>query len=466
MAKTYSEHMNQTAVINIVGLSSNLLARIPSLAQFAKLNALKKIQPIFPALTCSAQSTYLTGLTPSEHGVVGNGWYFHDLSQIWLWRQSNRLVSGEKLWDAAKKRNPHFKCANLFWWYNMYSSVDYSVTPRPVYRSDGLKLPDISSEPIEIRDDLQESLGPFPLFEFWGPGASIRSTEWIAKASQRVFEKYNPTLTLIYLPHLDYCLQKEGPHGPNVSRELEKLDRVCQELISFFKANQTQIVFLSEYGINEVKGSVPINRILREKGWIKVREECGEDHLDPGVSQAFAVADHQIAHVYISDPSQIPLVRKVLEETSGIEKILDKQEQRRYGICHDRSGELVLISKMDRWFSYAYWLDEQKAPDFARTVEIHKKPGYDPVELFLDPKIKFPKIKIIRTLIRKKLGFRYLMDVIPLDDSLVKGSHGRAEVSEEYWPLFLTERTDVISSKVQSLAATDVKNILLQHLFQ
>lgn len=465
MATSNSEHLNPTVVINVVGLSSNLLGRIPSLARFAQQNIAKRINPVFPALTCSAQSTYLTGLLPRDHGVVGNGWYFKDLSQIWFWRQSNKLVQGPKLWDSARARNSEFSCANLFWWYNMYSTVDYSVTPRPVYRADGLKLPDISAEPAELRDRLQKDLGQFPLFQFWGPGASIRSSEWIARAAQAVFVQHRPALSLIYLPHLDYILQKEGPNGPGVEKELRELDRVCAELIGFFKSHRVQVVFLSEYGINEVKAAVPINRILREKGWLRVKDECGEDHLDPGASQAFAVADHQIAHVYTQSPEILRSVRKTLEKTPGIERVIDREEQAQFGIDHDRSGDLILISDQDHWFSYRYWLDERKAPDFARTVDIHRKPGYDPAELFLDPSIRLMKLKMLGTLARKKLGFRYLMNVIPLDDSLVKGSHGRSNVPEVYRPLFLTERTDLLSARTPDLEGTQVHDLLMDHLF-
>jgi predicted AlkP superfamily pyrophosphatase or phosphodiesterase len=457
--------MNSTVVINVVGLSGNLLPRIPSLAKFAQKNGAQEILPVFPAVTCSAQSTYLTGLLPRDHGIVGNGWYFHDLAQVWLWRQSNHLVGGEKVWEAAKKRNPAFTSANLFWWFNMYSSVDYSVTPRPIYRSDGLKLPDISSEPPALRESLQTELGQFPLFQFWGPGASIRSTDWIAQASRRVFAQHQPTLGLIYLPHLDYVLQREGPNGLGVAQALLELDRVCADLIHFFTERKTQIIFLSEYGINEVKKAVPINRILREAGWLRVKDECGEDHLDAGASPAFAVADHQIAHVYVQDSTRIREVQTLLEEISGIEKVLDKTEQKALGIDHRRSGELVVISEMDYWISYPYWLDDRKAPDFARTVDIHKKPGYDPVELFMNPEIKFPALKIAGTLLRKKFGFRYLMDVIPLDDSLVKGSHGRADVPSEYRPLLMTERPDLLPPGTRPLLGTDVKDILLRHIF-
>jgi predicted AlkP superfamily pyrophosphatase or phosphodiesterase len=461
-----SNHMKPTVVINVVGLSQSIFEQMPSLKAFAEKGGLQKIKPVFPALTCSAQSTYLTGMLPSQHGIVGNGWYFKDQAQVLLWRQANCLVEGEKLWDTARNINKNFTCANLFWWYNMYSSVDYAITPRPVYRSDGLKLPDIYSEPLELRDKLQKRLGTFPLFNFWGPASGITSSQWIARASQIVYEKHWPTMMLIYLPHLDYCLQKEGPDGPNIPKEVKALDTVCSELITFFKFHEAQIVFLSEYGIQKVDQAIPINRILREKGWLSVREECGEDHFDAGASQAFAVADHQISHIYVKNTKTKKEVLKTLLETPGIEKVLDQKDQIQYGIQHPRSGELIAIADHHHWFSYKYWLDDRKAPDYARTVDIHKKPGYDPVELFLNPKIRFPKLYLGTKLLGKKLGLRTLMDVIPLDDTLVRGSHGRSEVPETEWPMFLSERSDLFPTTNRALAPTEIKNLLLSHVFE
>jgi predicted AlkP superfamily pyrophosphatase or phosphodiesterase len=204
--------MKKTVVIDVVGLSRNLIgSHTPFLQQYLKNKKMGSIKPMLPALTTAVQSTYLTGKLPDSHGIVGNGWYDHTDAEIKFWKQSNKLVQAEKIWERAKKENPAFTCANMFWWYNMYSSADYSVTPRPNYLADGRKIPDCYSEPAELRDLLQEKLGQFPLFQFWGPGANIKSSEWIARASMLTDDVYDPTLTLIYLPHLDYCLQKSGP---------------------------------------------------------------------------------------------------------------------------------------------------------------------------------------------------------------------------------------------------------------
>lgn len=456
-----------TAVIDIVGLTGDLLDLMPHLTQFSKKSSLRKIRPVFPALTCSAQATYLTGLNPSDHGIVGNGWYYKDVSQVMLWKQSHSLMSGEKLWESARKIDPSFTSANLFWWFNMYSSVNYAVTPRPTYRADGLKLPDIYTSPPSLRADLQNQLGAFPLFHFWGPAADLRSSQWIADASISVAKDHHPSLLLVYLPHLDYCLQKEGPNGPGILKEVLQLDQLCHRLIQELENEGYQIVLLSEYGIQPVQGAIRINELFRKKGWLTVRQECNEDHFDAGASEVFAAADHQIAHIYIKNPEQINCVRQFLESQNGISKVLDTHSQAKLGIQNARSGDLIAVAQNDRWFSYRYWLDDRKAPDFARTVDIHRKPGYDPVELFLEQKHS-TRIRMGARLLAKKLGFRYRMDVISLDESLVKGSHGSTDTPEKYWPILISQRSDLFNChpSATALAATDVKGLLLQHLFE
>ncbi|MBD2206667.1 alkaline phosphatase family protein [Calothrix sp. FACHB-1219] len=455
--------MQKTVVINVVGLSPNLIGEnTPFLSAWAAKGQILPIKPILPAVTCSVQATYLTGKLPNEHGIVANGWYFRDDCEIKFWRQSNKLVQSPKIWEIAKSIDPDFTCANLFWWYNMYSSVDYAITPRPMYPADGRKLPDIYTYPANIRDSIQSDLGQFPLFNFWGPNTSIVSSEWIANSAKWIEERYKPTLTLIYLPHLDYCLQKYGQDKQQIQKDVQEIDAVCGDLINYYQARNTQVIILSEYGITPVSQAVDLNRILRNNGLITVREELGRELLDAGASIAFAVADHQIAHVYVNDPVYIPKVRDLLEKTEGVAQVLDEEGKQAYHLNHPRSGELVAIARSDAWFTYYYWLDDAKAPDFARTVDIHRKPGYDPVELFLDPQLKFPKLKIASKLLQKKLGFRYLMDVIPLDASLVRGSHGCVTNSPSEGPIFISQQTHLMNEEL--IYATDVCSLILQHL--
>jgi predicted AlkP superfamily pyrophosphatase or phosphodiesterase len=474
--------MQKTVVLNVVGLSDRLIgSHTPKLARWrSAAGGAAHIIPQLPAVTCTAQSTYLTGKRPQEHGIVANGWYFRDECEVKFWRQSNRLVQAPKLWEVARQQDPDFTCANLFWWYNMHSGADYSVTPRPMYPIDGRKLPDIYTQPASLRHRLQHQLGQFPLFKFWGPATSIASSQWIADCAKQVEAEYNPTLTLIYLPHLDYCLQKVGTQPDAIAPDLSEIDALCGDLIDYYENRGAQVVVLSEYGITPVSRPVHINRVLRDRGLIAIREELGRELLDAGASEAFAIADHQIAHVYIKNPARLDEVRSLLQSVPGIAEVLAQDGKHQHGLNHARSGELVAIAEPDAWFTYYYWLHDFQAPDFSRTVDIHRKPGYDPAELFIDPQIKWPKLKIAKTLLKKQLGFRYAMDVIPLTAELVKGSHGHVPQSSADWPVLMTRSPELLpvhssakptankpadkSADKSKLEATAVFDVLLNHL--
>jgi predicted AlkP superfamily pyrophosphatase or phosphodiesterase len=497
--------MNRLAVINVVGLTEALIGEhTPRLAEFRKRGALAQIAPAFPAVTCTAQSNYLTGKLPSQHGIVGNGWYNRDPAEIQFWKQSNHLVQGPKIWDELRKQseveNRKSSIANLFWWFNMYSTVDYSLTPRPMYPADGRKFFDVYSWPHSIRTEIKRDLGEFPFFGFWGPAAGVdtpqgradAASRWIAEAAKWIENRYQPTLNLIYLPHLDYNLQRHGPYSlnpltrpsatlsppggeragargsfeinPAIVPDLHEIDAIVGDLIDFFGQRGVQVVLLSEYGITNVDTPVHLNRLFRKQGWLVVKDELGLEILDAGASKVFAVADHQVAHVYLNPDAESGLeksVRDLLEKTNGVESVLGRTEKIAAGIDHPRAGDLLAVAKENAWFTYYYWLDDARAPDFARTVDIHRKPGYDPVELFLDPEIPLPKLKIAWRLLQKKLGFRMLMDVIPLDASLVKGSHGRRPADKKDWPVFITEQPGVLSGN--QIESTDVYHILQRH---
>ncbi|MBC7973449.1 MAG: alkaline phosphatase family protein [Myxococcales bacterium] len=456
--------MRRTLVLDVVGLTPELIgAHTPALAQLAKSGAQRPLTTILPAVTCSVQSTFTTGTPPSAHGCVGNGWYARDLAEIGFWKQSNHLVAGDKIWDTAKQRDPAFTCAKLFWWFNMYSTAALSVTPRPMYLADGRKLPDIYTQPPALRAHLQGRLGPFPLFDFWGPRAGITSSQWITACAVDVWREQRPTLAMVYLPHLDYDLQRQGPYGAGVPAALRAIDALCGDLIEIVRKDDARVIVLSEYGIVPVTGAVHINRVLREAGLVAVRTELGRELLDPGASKAFAVADHQVAHVYVRDPDSVPWVQQLLRAVPGIERVLDRDGKRAAGLDHPRAGELVCVSTADTWFSYYYWTDDARAPDFARTVEIHRKPGYDPVELFLDPALIAPKATVAWKLARRAMGFRTLLDVIPLDTSLVRGSHGRLTDKPEHGPVMISSEPALVPQG--AIAATAIKQLVLDHVF-
>ncbi|HSY19744.1 MAG TPA: alkaline phosphatase family protein, partial [Candidatus Acidoferrales bacterium] len=344
--------MKRLAAINVVGLTEALIGEYtPRIAEFMKRGALSRIAPAFPAVTCTAQTNYLTGATPAQHGIVGNGWHNRELAETHFWKQSNRVVQAPKIWDDLRTHVPNFTAANCFWWYNMYSSVDYSITPRPMYPADGRKFFDVYSWPYSIREDIKTDLGEFPFFGFWGPAAGIKSpqgaadcaTRWIAESAKWIENKYSPTLNLVYLPHLDYNLQRHGVYSfgygypqrsspidpkykdaiisdkvplldPAIHPDLRAIDAIVGDLIEHFGKRGVQVVLLSEYGITNVDTPVHLNRLFRQQGWLMVKDELGLEILDAGASKVFAVADHQVAHIYLNDRSLESKVRDMLEK--------------------------------------------------------------------------------------------------------------------------------------------------------
>ena len=446
----------RTAILNVVGLTPRLLGpAMPRLTRRAEAGGLRRVKPVLPAVACTAQSTYLTGLPPAGHGAVANGWYDRALAEHHFWKQSNRLIGGAKLWETLRAARPGFTCAKLFWWYNMYSTADWSITPRPMYPADGRKFFDVTSHPLSIRDEIKRDLGPFPFPAFWGPRAGIASSEWIAASARWIEERHRPDLSLVYLPHLDYNLQRLGPDDPRIAADATAIDTVAGNLCDWLEARGVRPVVLSEYGITAVRRTIALNRVFRARGWLTIKDELGRELLDCGASRAFAIADHQAAHIYVNDPALLGAVRAAVEATDGVARVLGAAELRAEGLDHARSGDLVAFSAEDAWFTYYYWDDDAKAPDFARCVDIHRKYGYDPAELFVDPAIALPGLKVAGKLLRKALGFRMLMDLIPLDASLVKGSHGTCPADSAEWPVLIG------CGAGEPIAATDVHARLL-----
>ena len=449
-------------VLNVVGLTPRLLAQMPNLRGVAASGFQAQLGTVLPAVTCSAQASLLTGALPSEHGIVGNGWYFREVGEVLLWRQHNALVGGEKVWQAARARRPDYTVANVCWWYAMGADVNWTVTPRPVYYADGRKEPDCYTDPPELHDDLTAALGTFPLFNYWGPTAGLASSRWIADAATRVMARHDPDLTLVYLPHLDYDLQRFGPADPRAATAAADLDRTIGPLLDRARARGAIVVALSEYGITPVSRPVHINRMLRIEGLLRVYAQDGMEYLDPWTSRAFAVADHQVAHVYVADPADLPTVQALCEQLAGVDCVLDASGKAAHGLDHPRAGELVLVADDDAWFTYYYWLDDVRAPDFARLVEIHRKPGYDPAELFLDPAAPgAARLRAAVALARKKLGMRYLMNVVGLDAGAqaVRGSHGRLPTDPNDAPVLLCSDASVARERIES---TEVKRLLLE----
>jgi predicted AlkP superfamily pyrophosphatase or phosphodiesterase len=396
-----------------VGLESEHLTSdlMPNISSLAEKGESAKMEPVFPAVTCTVQASILSGKYPNEHGIIANGLYDRDSRSVSFWEQSSALVQSERVWDVLKNRkksslSPNVKTAVLFFQNSMYANSDVIVTPRPLHMGDGSMIQWCYSKPVGYYEEMKKSLGDFNLATYWGPLASVKSSEWIGKAAEYTMEKIRPNLMFVYIPHVDYSAQRFGKGSAQVRDDLKKADSIVGDMVE--KAtklgiiDETEFLILSEYSFNDVSGSVPLNVKLREAGLLETRTIGEKEYIDFEFSRAFAMVDHQVAHVYVKDDF-IDKTKRVLEDISGVDRVLSKEEKKKIHIDHERSGEIIAISTKDKWFSYYWWQEAQKAPSFAGTVDIHRKPGYDPLELFYD---------------REK-------NSIPFDTNLIKGSHGR-----------------------------------------
>jgi predicted AlkP superfamily pyrophosphatase or phosphodiesterase len=426
--------MQPLVLINTVGLTARHLPLAPRLSALAGAGWQRPLTEVLPAVTCTAQASMLTGETASRHGIVGNGWLYRETGEVRFWQQSNRLLQAEPVYVTARQRAARkgrpFRCAKLFWWFNQGAPVDVSVTPKPHYGADGNKAFDVLSTPAGLAAQLKESLGDFPFPSFWGPMAGLPCTNWIARCAAEVLvgagntAQQPPDLTLVYLPHLDYDTQRLGPDRCAWSRLMTELDAACVPLLDAARKAGARVWVTNEYGHVPVRRAVLPNQVLRRAGFLSARPGPFGETLDTFASRAFAVCDHQLAHVYMNRPEDQTEVRALLAEPPGVARVFGGPERHEIGLDHPRAGELILLAEGDSWFAYPFWLDDRLAPDYARTVDIHRKPGYDPCELFFDPRLWWPKGRALRRLLQKKLGFRALFDVVPLDPGLVRGSHG------------------------------------------
>ncbi|MFL6479180.1 MAG: alkaline phosphatase family protein [Nitrososphaera sp.] len=398
--------MNYSILLDTVGLEQKHLdsGLLPNIAKLAENGEVAKLEPTFPAVTSSVQASILTGKFPKEHGIIANGLYDRSTYSVSFWEQPSSLVQTPRIWDTIKQRSDK-KTAVLFWQNTMYANSDIVVTPRPIHLDDKMVMW-CYSKPQGYYEKLKERLGEFNLASYWGPLASSNSSEWIANAAEYTMETERPNFLFVYIPHVDYSAQRFGKGSVQVNDDLKRADeivgRLAQKATDIGIRNETQFVILSEYSFNDVDGAIPLNLVLRDADLLSVRTIQEKEYLDFEYSKAFAMVDHQVSHIFIKDGYEKE-ARKALENAPGIDKVLDSRSKKEMAIGHERSGELIAISAKDKWFSYYWWHEDNRAPEFARKVDIHRKPGYDPVELFFDPKTKS----------------------IPLEPRMVKGSHGR-----------------------------------------
>jgi predicted AlkP superfamily pyrophosphatase or phosphodiesterase len=449
-------------LILTVGLTNKLLPHARRLQALAEQGWSRELSEIVPAVTCSAQATILTGKLPQEHGVVGNGWLFRETQEVRFWQQSNSLIQTEPIYTTARKaaeaRGETFRAAKLFWQFNQGADCELSVTPKPYYGADGSKAFGITGTPDGLSDKLEEKCGPFPFASYWGPMAGLPSSAWIAQAAAGVVLNEHPDLTLVYLPHLDYDPQRFGPSGCDLPRLVGELDDACEPLLDAAKNIGARVWVVSEYGLVDVQRPVLINRKLREAGLLTVRPGPFGDILETFLSRAFAVVDHQVAHIYVKHAADLQKTRELVEALPGVAKVYAGEERAEIGLNHSRAGELVALAEPDAWFAYPFWLDDRRAPDFAPTIDIHRKPGYDPCELLFNPKLLWPKGRAALRLAQKKLGFRSLFDIVPLDPTLIRGSHGLPTAADR--PLLIGDGP----APGDHLALTDVHGLLLNAL--
>lgn len=454
--------MQPQVVLNLVGLTAEMLRHAPRLGALARSNWHADLIEVLPAVTCTAQASLLTGQLPDVHGIVGNGWLFRDTMEVRFWQQSNHLLQAEPLYrTAARRLGQKFRCAQMFWWFNQGSGVDLSVTPKPYYGADGNKVFGIAGVPEGLTERLEASLGQFPFASFWGPRAGLPATQWIARATAWVLEKERPDLTLAYLPHLDYEPQRKGPDKCNLPRIVRELDDALGPVLDQAARLGAGVWIVNEYVHVPVTRAVEINRELRRAGFLRVRPGPFGENIDFFESDAFAVCDHQLAHIYVKAPEKRADVVHLLKDLPGVAEAVTGDARKEIGLDHPRAGDLIALAAPDAWFAYPFWLDDRQAPDYARTVDIHRKPGYDPCELFLDPSRFVPELTVLLRLAQKKLGFRTLFDVIPLDPGLVRGSHGLLGRQSGKRPLLIGPGSN---PGYESVSMTKVRDLLLTSL--
>jgi len=425
-------------LLTIPGLRDKDLEHMPNLNSLVAGGQKSTMENSFPAVTWPAQANMLTGKLPNEHGVTANGFFWRDKNKVEMWTAWNEKIQEPQIWDLLHQKDDSITSAAWFPMLSKGCGADYVCMPAPIHQPDGSEDLWCYTKPQEFYGDLLADFGHFPLKHFWGPIANIKSTKWILDSAGACAQQFHPNFFYIYLPHLDYAAQKMGPDSDLAIAALSELDGVIGEMkTTFEKAYESPISWMvvSEYVITEVDHVSYPNRLLREAGMLKVKEEDGEQ-LDFVESDAWALVDHQFSHVFVkeADVAKIQKVKEIFRRQPGISEVLVLDEREKYSMNHERSGEVVLISEPNSWQAYYWWLDDSKAPGFARTVDIHRKPGYDPVELHID-------MSNMST---------------PLDATLIRGSHGAPVSNDSQRGVLLTSNHLGISDSIRDIDICDI----------
>lgn len=429
---------------SVPGLRRDDVQRMPRLQSLVADGDCGELVPSFPAVTCPVQANMTTGSPPSEHGVIANGSYDRELQHVEMWTEANDCIGRPQLWDILQRHQPDTTSAVWFPLHSKHCGADFVCTPAPIHNPDGSESLWCYTRPESLYGDFLDDLGHFPLQHFWGPMSNIKSTAWIVESAVQAAERFRPNLFYVYLPHLDYAAQKFGPDSEQAQTALTELDEEFGKLVDGFAAaygDQKPLwLVASEYVITPVDHVCYPNRRLREAGLLVVREEADGEHLDFAASRAWAMADHQYSHVFVRDRDEatIGAVKELFANAPGIAEVLVSEDYPRYDLQHENSGDLVLVSTPNSWQAYYWWLSDEHAPAYARTVDIHRKPGYDPVEMYWDPDVKG----------------------IPLDATLVQGSHGAPATDPAQRGVLLSSERGVFVER--PLADTDVADIVLR----
>jgi len=429
-------------LLSVPGLREKDVAAMPIVRELMAGGEIADLVPSFPCVTCPVQANMTTGKLAREHGVVANGFYRRDRREVEMWTAPNECIGEAQLWERLSEHDPALKSAVWFPLHSKHARAEYVCTPAPIHNPDGSESLWCYTRPAALYGTLRDRLGHFPLKHFWGPMANVKATAWIADSAVYAARTWQPHFFYIYLPHLDYAAQRTGPESPAAATALAELDalmgRLAEGLREAYGDNFLWLV-AGEYAIVPVGHVAYPNRLLREAGLLQVRREDDGEHLDLAASRAWALVDHQFSHVFVAGAEETT-VRKVADlfrGKPGIAEVLVGDDIRRYGLDHQRSGELVLVSTPESWQAYYWWLSDDRAPAFARTVDIHRKPGYDPVELCFDPATKS----------------------IPLDAGLIRGSHGAPAVDAAQHSTILSSEPGLFPGV--SIADTDVFGLVL-----
>ncbi len=389
-------------VVQLAAFGANMAARMK---QRPGGLTFRSLASAFPAVTCTAQASFRTGARPDQHGMIANGVYHDRLKKILFWEQAASLVDGPRIWDDFRARGG--TVGIMFWQQSLGESADVIVSPRPIHKHSGGMIQDVYTKPQSLYDQLCDRVGRrFNLMHYWGPLASRKSSEWIVDAVYAVMNMADlaPDVLLTYLPHMDYDLQRYGTEHAKVDCAIRQLEGFLGRLYEAAQSNGYDLLIVGDYAIQNVEqGALFPNGALRNADLFFTQNVRGMAYPDFFASKAFAMVDHEVAHVYVPDRGILERARAVVSDIRGVDQVLDRKAQKEWGLDHPNSGDLVLVAEDGYWFAYPWWTDRAEAPDFASHVDIHNKPGFDPCELF----------------------FGWPPGSVSMDTSKVKGSHGR-----------------------------------------